>query len=136
VLGETVEPGFACAEFVAAMDDDLGVPLALAAIHNVVREGNAALAGGDRTAVRGALGSVLVMTDLLGISPTAWRDVTSADLTPVVDALVRVALEQRAAARDRKDFEASDAIRDQLAEAGVLVEDTPSGPRWTLKESQ
>ncbi|MDT4982984.1 MAG: cysteinyl-tRNA synthetase [Pseudonocardiales bacterium] len=136
VLGETVEPGLACAEFVAAMDDDLGVPLALAAIHNVVREGNAALAGGDRTAVRGALGSVLVMTDLLGISPTAWRDVTSADLTPVVDALVRVALEQRAAARDRKDFEASDAIRDQLAEAGVLVEDTPSGPRWTLKESQ
>jgi cysteinyl-tRNA synthetase len=47
-----------------------------------------------------------------------------------------VAIEQRAAARARKDFEASDTIRDQLAEAGVLVEDTPSGPRWTLKGSQ
>ena len=135
-LGETVEPGVACAEFVAAMDDDLGVPSALAAIHNVVRDGNAALAEGNRAAVRGALGSVLMMTELLGLNPSAWRGSTSSDLTPVVDALVRVALEQRTAARDRKDFEASDAIRDRLAQAGVLVEDTPSGPRWTLKEYQ
>jgi cysteinyl-tRNA synthetase len=43
-------------------------------------------------------------------------------------------LEQRTAARARKDFAAADAIRDQLAEAGVIVEDTPSGPRWTLKD--
>ena len=57
----------------------------------------------------------------------------ASDLTPVVDSLVKVALEQRQAARARKDFAASDAIRDQLAAAGVLVEDTPSGPRWTLK---
>jgi len=131
-----VGPGVACAEFTAAMDDDLGVPLALAAIHNVVREGNSARATGDRTAVRGALGSVLRMTEVLGISPSTWHDAASSDLTPVVDALVQVALEQRAAARARKDFAASDTIRDQLAEAGVLVEDTPSGPRWTLKESQ
>jgi cysteinyl-tRNA synthetase len=110
--------------------------LALAAVHNVVREGNAALAAGDRTAVRGALASVSMMTELLGINPSSWREATSADLTPVVDALVRVAIEQRAAARERKDFQASDAIRDQLADAGVLVEDTPSGPRWTLKEYQ
>jgi cysteinyl-tRNA synthetase len=136
VLGETVEPSVACAEFAAALDDDLGVPLALAAIHNVVREGNAALAADDHAAVRGALGSVLIMTELLGLNPSSWRDATSTDLTSVVDALVRVAIEQRSAARARKDFAASDAIRDQLAEAGVLVEDTPSGPRWILKEYQ
>jgi cysteinyl-tRNA synthetase len=42
-------------------------------------------------------------------------------------------LEQRTAARARKDFAASDAIRDELAAAGILVEDTADGPRWTLK---
>jgi cysteinyl-tRNA synthetase len=125
--------GAVCAEFVDAMDDDLGVPQALAAVHNVVREGNSALAEGDRVTVQGALASVLAMTDVLGINPQRWHQATSSDLTPVVDALVQVALEQRTAARARKDFAAADAIRDQLAEAGVIVEDTPSGPRWTLK---
>jgi cysteinyl-tRNA synthetase len=136
MVGETPESDVACAAFSAALDDDLGVPLALAAIHTVVRDGNSALAGGDATAARGALASVLTMTDILGISPVTWRGgATSSDLTPVVDALVRVAIEQREAARSRKDFAAADAIRDRLAEAGVLVEDTPSGPRWTLKEA-
>ncbi len=78
------------------MDDDLGVPLALAAVHNVVRDGNIALAGGDRDAAQRALAAVVAMTDVLGINPLAWRDGgSSSDLTPVVDALVRVALEQR-----------------------------------------
>jgi cysteinyl-tRNA synthetase len=136
-VGGPVDAAVMCAEFTAAMDDDLGVPLALAAIHNVVRDGNSALAGGDHAAVRGALASVVAMTDILGISPLAWRDGDpSSDLTPAVDALVRVAIEQREAARTRKDFAAADAIRDQLAEAGILVEDTPSGTRWTLKGSQ
>ena len=50
-----------------------------------------------------------------------------------MDALVAVALEQRQAARARKDYAAADAIRDGLAKAGILVEDTPQGPRWELK---
>jgi cysteinyl-tRNA synthetase len=49
-----------------------------------------------------------------------------------MDRLVRLALQQRQEARLRKDYAASDAIRDALAEAGVAVEDTPDGPRWTL----
>jgi cysteinyl-tRNA synthetase len=130
-----VEPGPACAEFVDAMDDDLGVPQALAAIHAVVRDGNTALADGNRDAVAGALAAVRTMTGILGVDPVQWRGATTNDLTPVIDALVHVALEQRAAARARKDFAAADAIRDGLANAGVLVEDTPAGPRWTLKES-
>jgi cysteinyl-tRNA synthetase len=134
VLGGTPPQGVAvCAEFAAAMDDDLGVPLALAAVHNTVREGNAALAAGDRTTASGALAAVLTMTGLLGLDPREWAAAGAADLRPTVDSLVRVALEQRTAARARKDFAAADAIRAQLADAGVLVEDTPSGPRWTLE---
>jgi cysteinyl-tRNA synthetase len=133
--GET-EPGVVCADFAIAMDDDLGVPLALAAIHNVVREGNTALAAGDKVAARGALASVLAMTDVLGINPIAWTQVSasSSDLAEVVGSLVNVAMAQRAAARERRDFAAADAIRDQLAAAGISVEDTAVGTRWTLKD--
>jgi cysteinyl-tRNA synthetase len=53
-----------------------------------------------------------------------------------VDRLVAVALEQRQAARARRDYAAADAIRAQLSEAGIVVEDTPSGPRWTLKDPE
>ncbi len=52
----------------------------------------------------------------------------------MVDALVALALEQRAQARSRKDWAAADAVRDQLKQAGVMVEDTPQGPRWTIGE--
>jgi cysteinyl-tRNA synthetase len=132
---EDIPAGVACAEFAEAMDDDLAVPRALAAVHNVVREGNKALAAGDRDAVRGTFGSVRRMTGILGIDPAQWQGAATSDLTPVVDALVRVTLDQRAAARARKDFAAADTIRDQLTAAGVAVEDTAAGPRWTLIES-
>ena len=120
--------------FAAAMDDDLGVPGALAVIHETVRAGNIALESGDKEALTHAFGAVIVMTSVLGINPTEWRGSSASDLTSVVDALVGVALEQRQAARARRDFAAADAIRDQLAAAGVAVEDTPTGPRWTLKD--
>jgi cysteinyl-tRNA synthetase len=44
-----------------------------------------------------------------------------------------LAIEQRAAARERKDYAAADAIRNQLADAGIVVEDTPAGARWQLR---
>ncbi len=50
----------------------------------------------------------------------------------MVDGLVKALLEQRQAARERKDYAASDEIRDRLKALGVVVEDTPQGPRWTL----
>jgi len=50
-----------------------------------------------------------------------------------VGALVTVALDQRQAARDREDWQAADTIRDRLHAAGGLIEDTPDGPRWTIK---
>jgi cysteinyl-tRNA synthetase len=125
--------------FAAAMDDDLGVPQALAVVHETVRLGNSALAAGDRADVEKKLAEVRGMLAVLGLDPLAppWAagpgGSSAADLTPVVDALVGVALEQRQSARQRKDYAAADAIRDRLQDAGILVEDTPRGPRWELK---
>jgi cysteinyl-tRNA synthetase len=130
------EPGVACAEFVEAMDDDLNTSAAFGAIHEVVREGNTALAAGNMSAVTGALASVRGMLAVLGLDPfdPAWSAGAGSDggLRSTVDSLVALALEQRAAARTRKDWAAADAVRDQLKQAGVVVEDTPQGPRWTI----
>jgi cysteinyl-tRNA synthetase len=123
-----------CAGFSEAMDDDLGTPAAIAAIHEVVREGNVALTGEDDEAVAGALGSVRAMLDVLGLDPLdpQWAGGADTRLAEATDGLVALALEQRQAARARKDYAAADAIRDQLTALGVVVEDTPHGPRWEL----
>jgi cysteinyl-tRNA synthetase len=124
------------AAFGAAMDDDLAVPQALAIVHESVRDGNAALAAGDAAGTAKRLAEVRAMLAVLGLDPLGppWvAGQAGGDLRPVVDALIGVALEQRQAARARKDFGAADAIRDQLLEAGVVVEDTPRGPRWELR---
>jgi cysteinyl-tRNA synthetase len=124
-----------CADFTNALDDDLGTPAAVAAIHDLVREGNTALAEGDEQAIAGTLGSVRAMLGVLGLDPLdpQWADSGSDDrLSRATDGLVALALEQRQAARARKDFSAADAIRDQLTALGVVVEDTPQGPRWEL----
>ncbi|NUT38104.1 MAG: cysteine--tRNA ligase [Hamadaea sp.] len=132
-------PAVLCAEFVEAMDDDLNTSAAYAAIHDVVREGNTALANGDLASAAGALASVRAMLGVLGVDPldAAWaqQDATGG-FKATVDALVALALQQRAAARERKDWAAADAVRDQLKEAGVVVEDTPHGPRWTIGSDQ
>jgi cysteinyl-tRNA synthetase len=132
----TAGPSSLPAAFTAAMDDDLGVPQALAIVHDSVRDGNAALSAGDMGGTAKSLGDVRAMLSVLGLDPFAapWAAAESGgDLRPVVDALIGVALAQREAARSRKDFAAADAIRDQLLAAGVLVEDTPRGPRWELR---
>jgi len=125
------------AAFVEAMDDDLNVPKALAIVHEAVREGNSALAAGETEAARRHLAEVRAMTEVLGVDPLSaqWSQSGEDDLRPVVDALVSVALKQRQAARERRDFAAADAIRDGLAAAGIIVEDTPHGARWELKRS-
>ncbi|GAB1694799.1 cysteine--tRNA ligase [Krasilnikovia sp. M28-CT-15] len=123
--------------FAAAMDDDLNTSAALAVVHDTIREGNTALAGGDQAGVSAALAAVRAMLGVLGLDPldAAWGGAErGGDLKPVVDGLVALALEQRAQARTRKDWAAADAVRDQLKHAGIQVEDTPAGPRWTVGE--
>jgi cysteinyl-tRNA synthetase len=121
--------------FVDAMNDDVGVPQALAVLHNTVREGNAELADGDKARVGGYLRHVLAMLSVLGLDPVGDAAATrgSAELRSAIDGLVALALEQRTAARERKDYAAADAIRDQLAAAGIIVEDTAAGARWQLR---
>lgn len=123
--------------FDAAMDDDFAVPQALAVLHETVRAGNSALAAGDVSAAADAASATRGMLDVLGLDP--WSDPWvsahhNEDAAAVIDALVQVAIQQRQEARARKDFAAADAIRDGLVEIGIIVEDTPSGARWSMKE--
>ena len=122
--------------FTAALDDDLAVSRALGVVHETVRQGNAAIDAGDLDTVSGARGEAVAMLTVLGLAPDDWPEAGSSTAAKaVIDELVQLVLAQRVAARERKDFAAADAIRDQLAAAGVAIEDTPTGSRWTIKES-
>jgi len=120
--------------FAAAMDDDLGTPAAVAVLYDAVREGNRQLAAGEDATATAE--SVRAMLDVLGLDPAdpSWPSSGSADagLTHAVDVLVAGLLERRAEARQAKDFATADAIRDQIKAAGIEVEDTPDGPKWSL----
>ena len=138
VLGEPIaQTGMWCAEFIAAMDDDLGTPAAVAAVHDVVREGNKLLSGGPSNALRGNAASVRAMLAVLGLDPAdpAWATMAGADdekLRGAVDVLITALLEDRATARADKDWARADAIRDRITAAGIEIEDTPSGPKWSI----
>jgi len=123
--------------FAEAMDDDLGTPAAMAVLHDAVREGNRLLAAGDAASAPSQRAAVLAMLDVLGLSPLdpAWAGGAARDddeLRGAVDVLVQGLLEQRAEARASRDFATADAIRDRIKAAGIEVEDTPDGPRWSL----
>ncbi|MEO6702706.1 MAG: cysteine--tRNA ligase [Jatrophihabitantaceae bacterium] len=134
LTGEPTELGEVPVEFGTAMDEDLNVPQALAVLHNERRAGNTALAAGDKPAVAEGLRSVLAMLSALGLNPLEWHQsgTGATALRSTVDQLVGLAAQQRQAARERKDYQAADAIRDGLAAAGVQLEDTPDGPRWSV----
>jgi cysteinyl-tRNA synthetase len=142
-LGRTLGRGYSGSgtelppEFAAAMDDDLNVSGALAVIHETVRAGNTALDEGDDDEARQLGLRVIAMTDALGINPLHPRWSSSSgsgtdDAMPALDALVRDRIEARAVARAARDFTMADQIRDQLTAAGIAVEDTSSGARWSL----
>ena len=120
-------------EFAAALDDDLGVPQAIATIHGGVRTGNALLAARELPALAATLFVVRRMLAVLCLDPLSdWPASRGGELTPVVDALVQLAVEARAQARDRKDWAQADALRDRLAASGIVLEDTADGVRWRL----
>ncbi|MDN5717281.1 MAG: cysteine--tRNA ligase, partial [Janibacter sp.] len=125
------------AAFAASMDDDLGVAGALAVIHETVREGNTALDEGGRDEAAEIAATVIAMTDVLGINPLSatWGGAGGSredELTQALDALVQLQVESRAKARAARDFETADQIRDALVAAGITIEDTPRGARWSL----
>jgi len=120
--------------FSAAMDDDLAVPQALAVLHETVRAGNAALDNEDLAAVAAARGHVLAMVEVLGINPLSagWRAAASAPADRALSSLVDALIVDRNAARAAKDFTAADRIRDELAAAGITVEDGPTESHWSI----
>ncbi|MCX6465730.1 MAG: cysteine--tRNA ligase [Pseudonocardiales bacterium] len=133
----TPEPGALPPAFVAALDDDLGTPSAVAAVHVAVKHGNSALDVGDHAAARTAAGEVRAMTDVLGLDPLDPRWLTGqADdaARGALGALVENLLVQRQEARAARDFATADGVRDRLTAAGVSVEDGPGGSTWSLKD--
>ena len=138
------------ADFVAAMNDDVNVSGATAAIFTAIRSGNTLLSqladrADSETAkaeVREALLAVRAMLDTLGLDPLAEPWVSAggaADGTAespehaVLEALIAEQLNARAEARKAKDFAKADQIRDALTEAGIAIEDGPQGSTWSLK---
>jgi len=126
-IGKEIAP-----ELKAALDDDLAVPQALAHISEWLRAGNSALSEAKSALsyakkIRGAL-------DILGCDPfdPAFGESGNKKLDKAVDGLIALLLEQREAARVRKDFSAADAIRDRIVAMGISIEDTPNGPRWSV----
>ncbi|NGN93503.1 cysteine--tRNA ligase [Nocardioides sp. KC13] len=120
--------------FREAMDDDLGTPGAVAVLHDTVREGNRRLSAGESAAAEAA--AVRGMLDVLGLDPAdpAWGSTKGDDtaLTEALDVLVRAVLDERAEARAAKDWARADSLRDRLKDAGIEIEDTPEGPKWSV----
>ncbi|MEI7054668.1 cysteine--tRNA ligase [Nocardioides sp. CCNWLW239] len=131
---DSSETGAVPDAFREAMDDDLGTPGAVAVLHDTVREGNRRLSAGDSAAAEAA--AVRGMLDVLGLDPDdpAWGPASGDDekLTGALDVLVRGVLDERAQARAAKDWARADALRDRLKEAGIEIEDTPEGPKWSV----
>ncbi len=132
--------------FAAAMDDDLNVPAALAVLHDTVRRGNTALAGGTGSAdgaggvsvLREAYRQVSAMSTALGINPTdpQWKDAGGDPAAlRALQTLVEARLQARQLARSTGDWAASDAIRDALALAGIDVSDSADGASWSLRKN-
>lgn len=123
------------AAFRTAMEDDLNVPQALAALHETVRAGNSALAGQDLDAAAARLAEVEAMTAVLGLDDVPEGDDAAAGpVSDALDSLVRSQIEARAQARADKDWATADRIRDALAAAGVVVEDGADGATWRLAD--
>ncbi|MEN9736670.1 MAG: hypothetical protein RL129_1381 [Actinomycetota bacterium] len=120
-------------EFQNAMNNDLAVPEAIATISESMKNGNNAITANDMKALAKAADQVRGALSILGCDPFdpvfKTGSVAKKDL---LDGLVALALEQRTAARERKDFATSDAIRDELAKLGVVIEDTAQGARWSI----
>ena len=122
------------AEFTSAMNDDLAVPAALATISENLRLGNQAITDNDTAAISKNADEIRGALEILGCDPfdPAYASSGGSDLTEALDGVIKLALAERASARERKDFAASDAIRDGLAALGITIEDTAQGPRWSI----
>ena len=133
LLGSQPSPKIS-AEFSDAMNDDLAVPAALATISENLRLGNQAITDKDNAAISKNADEIRGALEVLGCDPfdPVFASAGGSDLSVALDGTIKLALAERAAARERKDFAASDAIRDGLIALGITIEDTAQGPRWSI----
>jgi cysteinyl-tRNA synthetase len=115
-------------EFRSALGDDLNTARALGALHTLLRHVNTALDGaGISEAARGELREALEEADsVLDIFPAAGAGASDDDE-------IQRLVDERTAAREARDFERADELRDRLTELGIVVEDTPHGVVWHRK---
>lgn len=121
------------AAFRDAMNDDLNIPAALAAVFDLVRSGNSAVDAGDVATAASQAAQVVAMLDVLGVNPLddQWSGSSSRG-DAALELLMTELLDARAAARANKDFATADLLRERLAAAGITIEDTPSGAHWSF----
>ena len=134
ILGVAPTPVISTA-FRDAMNDDLAVPTALASIAEALKTGNSAITAGDKAVIASAANEIRGALEVLGcdpFDPVFKVQSVGEDFTAALDGVIKLALAQRTAARERKDFAASDAIRDGLSALGITIEDTAQGPRWSI----
>ncbi|MFT3762936.1 MAG: cysteine--tRNA ligase [Pseudoxanthomonas sp.] len=110
-----------------ALDDDLNTPLALAEVARIAGEARKAAGADAKHELKAQLLGAGRVLGLLQQDPAAWfaRGASNDD-----DARIQALVDERAAAKKARDFARADAIREQLASEGVLLEDTPQGVRW------
>ncbi len=125
----TGRPRGALDSFYQALEDDLDTPAARAFIFEAVLEGNRALDAGRLGVAEEAFTAVREAASFLGLAPARSR------AEPLLRSLVELVLELREEARRNREFDRADALRARLKAVGVMVEDTPSGPRWRLEEA-
>jgi len=120
--------------FASAMDDDLAVPAALGVLHETVRAGNLAFDADDMPALASARAEVLAMVEVLGINPGSaqWAAAASEPTERALGSLVESLIADRNAARAAKDFATADRIRDELAAAGITIEDGAAESHWSV----
>jgi cysteinyl-tRNA synthetase len=117
-----------------ALNDDLNIPQGVAVIFDEVRSGNTMLDDGMIAEAVSIAESIVAMLDVLGLNPAApeWNDIGTQPSAAALELLMEQLLLNRQEARDTRDFAAADRIRDNLAAAGITIEDTPTGAHWSL----
>ncbi|MFK3651019.1 cysteine--tRNA ligase [Lysobacter enzymogenes] len=121
------------AEIEAALDDDLGTPQALAEIARIASEARKATDPAEQARLKRELLGAGFALGLLQQDPAAWFAGAAGDQD---DARIQALVEERNAAKKARDFARADAIRQQLADENILLEDTPQGVRWVRKRPE
>ncbi|MDR1531286.1 MAG: cysteine--tRNA ligase [Clostridiales bacterium] len=120
--------------FESALDNDFNTADAVAVIFDFVKFANVNVAdNASPVFAKAILGKILDLCDVLGILTPSGSPASEESLTPAEDpqrAWVEEQIEKRQAARAARDFKLADAIRAELAERGILLEDTVGGARW------